>query len=144
MSAPAERAESKYLFLIKDGSFEGFLYGLRYALMAATFGHPVTVHFVGWAAERLKLDRLSQVELPEEFRTLEDWYAERLGRTGVRDLRQYFQLLKQANARLTVCSLAAAIHELRKEDLVPEIDAIAGTTTVLLEEIERADKILIF
>ncbi len=134
-----------YAFIIKDGHFESLLYALNFASIAAVSNRKVRILFVGWAANKLIRGNLEKIDIPSSLRDQKSEFIEQLKKHKVQDLRELLQLVRSAgDVKIYVCSLAASIWGVTRENMIPEVDDILGSPNFLLQEAKDAEQILTF
>ena len=134
-----------YAFIIKDGHFESLLYAFNFASIAAVSNKKVRILFVGWAASKLIKGNLEKVDVPSSIQDQKSEFVEKLKRHKCHDLSELIQLVKSAGyVKIYICTLAASIWGVTRENMIPEVDDIIGSPNFLLQEAKDAEQILTF
>jgi peroxiredoxin family protein len=136
----AEPTAERLALLVKSDTFEDLLLALSFAGIAAASSIDVTMFFTNRAARRLKVGGLDDLipadEIGAQFRA----GAEEI---GFRDLLAMLQQIKATGrVRVYLCSRGARIWDIDADSMLPEVDAVMGTATFLLEEARRAQTVL--
>ena len=81
----------------------------------------------------------------EGYRGKEAQVRAELERQGLADVPELLRQIKElGGARLYACSSSMAICAVTPEELLPEIDAVRGLTSFLLDDVAAADHVLTF
>ena len=136
---------STYAFIIKDGHFESLLYAFNFASIAAVSNKKVRILFVGWAASKLIEGNLEKIDIPSSLQDQKSEFIEKLKKHKVQDLRELIQLVKSAgDVKIYICTLAASIWGVTRENMISEVDDIIGSPNFLLQEAKDDDQIITF
>lgn len=134
-----------YVFIIKDGHFENLLYAFNFASIAAVSKKKVRILFVGWAASKLIEGNLEKIDIPSSIEDQKSEFVEKLKKYKVQNLRELIQLVKSAgDVKIYICTLAASIWGVTRENMITEVDDIIGSPNFLLQEAKDAEQILTF
>jgi len=134
-----------YAFIIKDGHFESLLYAFNIASIAAVSNKKVRILFVGWAASKLIKGNLEVIDVPSSLQNRKDDFIEQLKKHKCHDLKELLEVLKLAgDVKIYICTLAAGIWGVTRENMIPEVDDIIGSPNFLLQEAKDAEQILTF
>jgi peroxiredoxin family protein len=134
-----------YAFIIKDGHFENLLYAFNFASIAAVSKKKVRILFVGWAASKLIEGNLEKIDIPSSIEDQKSEFVEKLKKYKVQNLRELIQLVKSAgDVKIYICTLAASIWGVTRENMITEVDDIIGSPNFLLQEAKDAEQILTF
>lgn len=134
-----------YAFIIKDGHFESLLYAFNFASIAAVSQKKVRILFVGWAASKLIKGNMEEIDIPSSLQDQKSEFIEKLIKHKCHNLRELVELVKAAgDVKIYVCTLAASIWGVTRENMIPEVDDIIGSPNFLLQEAKDAEQILTF
>jgi len=134
-----------YAFIIKDGHFENILYALNFASIMAVTKKKVRILFVGWAASKLIKGNLEKIDLPSSLFDQKNSFIEQLKKHKSHNLEELLKLVKSSgDVKIFVCTLAASIWNVNKENMIPEVDGIIGSPNFILHEAKDAKQILTF
>jgi peroxiredoxin family protein len=126
--------------IVRSDSFEDLLLALSFAGIAASAGQDVVMFFTNRAARRLKRGGFDDVAATDPIGAAFIEGAEGL---GFRDLEGMLRELKATGrVRVFLCSRGARIWDIDAGSMAPEVDAVMGTATFLLEEVRRARTVL--
>lgn len=138
-------SDNTYAFIIKDGNFESLLYAFNFASIAAVSNKKVRILFVGWAASKLIKGNLEVIDIPSSLQNLKGVFVEQLKKHKCHDLRELLEVVKSAgDVKIYICTLAASIWGVTRENMIPEVDDIIGSPNFLLQEAKDAEQILTF
>lgn len=134
-----------YAFIIKDGHFESLLYAFNFASIAAVSNKKVRILFLGWAASKLIKGNLEDIDIPSSLEDRRGAFVEQLKKHKCDNLREIIELVKAAgDVKIYICTLAASIWGVTRENMIPEVDDIIGSPNFLLKEAKDAEQILTF
>lgn len=134
-----------YAFIIKDGHFESLLYAFNFASIAAVSDKKVRILFVGWAAGKLIKGNLEVIDIPSSIRDQKSAFIEQLKKHKCYDLQELLEVVKSAgDVKIYICTLAASIWGVTRENMIPAVDDIIGSPNFLLQEARDAEQILTF
>ena len=138
-------ATETYAFIVKDGHFESLLYALNFASIAAVSKKRVRMLFVGWAASKLIKGNLEKIDLPSSLDEQKNAFIEQVKKHKSGDLQELLRLVKSAgDVKIFVCTLAASIWGVTRENMLPEVDDIIGSPNFLLQEALDAAQVWTF
>ena len=137
--------DNTYAFIIKDGDFESLLYAFNFASIAAVSNKKVRMLFVGRAASKLIRGNLEVIDLPSSMRDQKSHFIEQLKKHQCHDLKELLEVVKSAgDVKIYICTLAAGIWGVTRENMLPEVDDIIGSPNFLFKEAKDAEQILTF
>ncbi|WP_414039823.1 hypothetical protein ACJU26_11700 [Acidithiobacillus sp. M4-SHS-6] len=124
--------------IIQKDAYDLILTGLAFAYLGTAIYDQVDILCVNWAVKLLSKDGI-KTKLDHQDASLEK-IKENVAKAGLpTDLYEIVKALKgTGKVHFYGCSLAAAIFEVDKKDLVPEADEIVGATWFLTEKAEQA------
>lgn len=134
-----------WAFIIKDGHFENLLYAFNFASIAAVSRKRVRILFVGWAASKLIKGNLAKIDLPSSLDEQKSVFIEQLKKHKTHDLAELLKLVKSAgDVKVFICTLAASIWGVTRENMLPEVNDIIGSPNFLLQEAKDAQQVWTF
>jgi peroxiredoxin family protein len=134
-----------YAFIIKDGHFENLLYALNFASIAAVSKKKVRILFVGWAASKLIKGNIEKVDLPSSLNEQKSSFISQVKKHKTHDLRELLKIVKSAgDVKVFVCTLAASIWNVTRENMLEEVDDIIGSPNFMLQEAKDAKQVWTF
>jgi peroxiredoxin family protein len=137
--------DNTYAFIIKDGNFESLLYAFNFASIAAVSNKKVRILFVGWAASKMIKGNLEVIDIPSSLQNLKGAFVEQLKKHKCHDLKELLEVVKSAgDVKIYICTLAASIWGVTRENMISEVDDIIGSPNFLLQEAKDAEQILTF
>jgi predicted peroxiredoxin len=136
----------KSLAIIVSGGSTNNLIQVLTLLMASVHADiAARVLFRDESVFRLTPANINKGELSSAYHQDADGVRQRLRKLDLVDLHKLCRDIKASgDVRYYVCSSSLAISGLTREDLIPEIDAIRGLPSFLLEDVATADKVLTF
>ncbi len=125
--------ERKKLVIIAHGGTIDRLYSV-FILASAASAMDMEVHlyFTFWGLQMLVKGALEKVELPATYKQLEGQL-----KSSLREMKypSIYDMLKMAKAsgsmKIYACSPTMKMFGVKEEDLIPEVDQIAGAATFL-------------
>ncbi|MBI5701468.1 DsrE/DsrF/DrsH-like family protein [Candidatus Saganbacteria bacterium] len=134
-----------YAFIIKGGYFEDMLYAFNFASILAVSHKKVRILFVGWAASKLKKGNLDKIDIPSSLHDQKSFFVDQLKKHKTHNLEDLLKLVKSAgDVKIYICSLAASVWGVTRENMIPEVDDLMGSPNFLLSEAKDAAHILTF
>ena len=134
-----------YALIIKDGYFESLLYAFNFAGIAAVSNKKVRIFFMGWAASKLIKGNMEDIDIPSSIQDQKSEFVEQLKKHKCHNLRELLQIVKSAgDVKIYICTLAASIWGVNRENMIPEVDDIIGSPNFFLQEAKDAEQILTF
>jgi peroxiredoxin family protein len=125
--------ERRKLAIIAHGGTIDRLYPMFILASAASaMNMEIHIYFTFWGLRMLVKGALERAELPATYKHLEEQLRSRL-----REMKYPtpYEMLKMAKAsgllKIYACSPTMEMFGIKKEDLIPEVDQIAGATTFL-------------
>jgi peroxiredoxin family protein len=137
--------DNTYAFIIKDGHFESLLYAFNFASIAAVSNKKVRILFIGWAASKLIKGNLEVIDVPSSIQDLKSDFIEQLKKHKCHDLGELLEVVKSAgDVKIYICTLAASIWGVTRENMIAQVDDIIGSPNFLLQEAKDAEQFLTF
>ena len=130
--------------LVSGGSTNNLIQVLTLLMAAVHSEVKVRVLFRDESVLRLTPAAINRTELSPAYAQAEGT-LQRLAKLELTDLQKLCRDIKASgDVKYYVCSSSLAVSGLKREDLIPEIDAVRGLPAFLMEEIATADKVLTF
>ncbi len=126
-------SETKKMAII---AHSGTLDKLYPVLMLASAGAAMDVEthifFTFWGLEALKKGGLENAKLPGMMRLGTGMMKDRMKKSKVPPLTEILKKSKEmGNLKIYACSTTMELMNIKKEDLIPEVDGIVGAATFL-------------
>lgn len=135
----------KMAIIVTRGTHNNFVTVFTMVMAAAVCEMSVRIFFRDEAVYKLSRKKISELNLSEVYRGVENELKKNYEGTGMVDLQKVIQDVKsQGDVKLYTCTSSMALAGLTQEELIPEIDEPRGLTSFLLEEMDDADMILSF
>ncbi|MFQ6052943.1 MAG: DsrE/DsrF/DrsH-like family protein [Candidatus Bathyarchaeia archaeon] len=122
----------KLALLVHSGTVDRLLSAFVLASTAAALDFEVHLYFTFWGLTLLKKGAMDRASLPENYRHMEDQLKRKLGEMNYPTPYEMLKRLK-ASGRLTIyaCTPTMEMFGIAREDLIPEVDTLAGAATFL-------------
>jgi peroxiredoxin family protein len=131
--------------MVSGGSTNNLIQVLTLLMAAVHSEIRVRVLFRDESVFRLTPEAINRAEMSAAYAPQADGVAQRMMKLDLADLHKLCRDIKASgDVKYYVCSSSLAICGLKREDLIPEIDAVRGLPAFLMEEIASADKVLTF
>lgn len=131
--------------MVSGGSTNNMIQVLTLLMAAVHSELKVRVLFRDESVMRLTPEAINRQELSSAFAAQAEAAAQRLAKLDLTDLQKLARDIKASgDVKYYACSSSLAIAGLKKEDLIPEIDAARGLPAFLVDEVATADKVLTF
>jgi len=135
-----ESGRPRLALIVKGDSYEDILLALSFAGIGAGADMHVTMFFTNRAARRLKTGGFDDIEQTDEIGRQFIDGSESLGFGDLHDMLR--DVKTTGSVRVYLCSRGARIWDIDADTMIPEVDAIMGTATFLLEEARHAQTVL--
>jgi len=124
-------AEARKLALIvHSGTLDKLLGALILASTAVALGFEVHLYFTFWGLMMLKKGEMEKAGLPATHRHMEEQLREKLKAMNYPTPYEMIRRLKASGrARLYACTPTMEMFGIAREDLIPEVDTLAGAAT---------------
>ncbi|GCC10968.1 hypothetical protein IPdc08_01010 [archaeon] len=135
---------SKLAIIVREDAYDRILTPLSFAYLGVASDMEVDMLFVNWAARVLTKGGAENLKVSKEHEGSDEMVKAKVAEAGLpTDIYEIIKALKATGkVRMYVCSLAASIFGVTRENLVPEAEDIVGATWFLLEKAEKADTVL--
>ena len=135
---------SKLAIIVREDAYDRILTPLAFAYLGTASDMEVDMLFVNWAAKILTKGGAENLKVSQEHEGSDEMVKAKVAEAGLStDIYENIKTLKATGkVRMYVCSLAASIFGVTRENLVPEAEDIVGATWFLLEKAEKADTVL--
>lgn len=135
--------ERKKLAIIAHGGTVDRLYPVFIlASAAAAMNMETHIYFTFWGLRMLVRGALENAEMPGDYKHMEDQVKERLGEMKYPTPYEMLKRLKATGTlKIYACSPTMEMMGIKEEDLIPEVDKIAGAAT-FLDVASKADTAL--
>jgi len=129
----------KLAVIVQGGTLDKLYCAFILASTAAAMDMEVHLYFTFWGLNMLVKGAMEQAGLPATYQHLEEEMKRNLARMKYPTPYEMLKRLKQSGMLKTyACSPSMEMFGIKKEDLIPEVDEIAGAA-VFLEVAAQAD-----
>jgi peroxiredoxin family protein len=135
----------KVAVIITRGGYNNLLQACEWMALAAGSGIEVNGYFRDEAAGRMSQTKIKELTMSSEYRGRETAVRDLLRRENKADLPKLLQNAKESgNLKMSVCKDSLRYHNLKPEDLIPELDEVQTAEAFWKEAILFADQVLTF
>jgi peroxiredoxin family protein len=129
----------KLAVVIQSGTLDKIYCALILASTAVAMEMEAHLYFTFWGLNVLVKGAMEKMSLPTMYKHLEDTMNKNLKKMNYPTPYDMLKRLKQSGMlQVYACSPSMKMFEIKKEDLIPEVDDIAGAAT-FLEVASEAD-----
>ena len=127
-------AKAKGLSVIfHSGSYDRVHNGLAVALTALAMGREARLFFTYWSLEHLKRSGRSPLPLDAEAAEHRGVIEANLKKGHMKEIAELLRDAKQLGARIYACSGSMSILNIARDELMDQVDEIAGMASFLTE-----------
>ncbi len=128
----AEKERKKLAIIAHGGTVDRLYPVFILASAAAAMDMETHVYFTFWGLRALVKGALEKAGMPGDYKHMEDQVKERLGEMKYPTPYEMLKRLKATGMlKIYACSPTMEMMGVREEDLIPEVDNIAGAATFL-------------
>lgn len=122
----------KLALIVHGGTLDKLLSAFILASTAATLDFEVYLYFTFWGLMMLKKGEMEKAGLPATYKHMEEQLREKLKAMNYPTPYEMLRRLK-ASGRMTLyaCTPTMEMFGITREDLIPEVDKLAGAATFL-------------
>jgi len=132
---PAEKqaVQTKQLALVvQSGTVDKLYCAFILASTAVAMGWKAHLYFTFWGLQSLVKGAMEKAPLPGDYKHLEEAMQKNLARMKYPTPYEMFKRMKQSGqCKIYACTPTMEMFGIKKEDLIPEIDELAGAATFL-------------
>lgn len=122
----------KIAFVVHSGSFDKLVPILMLASTGGAMDAEVHLFFTFWGIDAIKKGGLNKAKLPGVMSVGTGMIKNKMKTLGMPSLPELLALCRDTeNVRLYACSTTMEMMDVKKEDLIPEVDEIVGAATFL-------------
>ena len=119
--------------IFHSGSFDRVYNGLSIAATALALEQDVKFFFTYWSLTHLKKDQPSKIYLDKEAENFRPILEEAKEKGQIQEISKLLSLSKEMGAKIYACSGSMSMRNIKKEDLVADVDKIMGLATFLTD-----------
>ena len=122
----------KIAIIVHSGTIDQLLCAFILGSTAATLDWEVHLYFTFWGLTMLKKGALEHAVLPATYKHMEEHLQAKLKEMNYPTPYQMLQRMKDSGKlTLSACTPTMEMFDIKKEDLIPEVDKLAGAATFL-------------
>jgi peroxiredoxin family protein len=138
----SEKNKKKLAIIVQGGTLDKLYCTFILASTAAAMDTEVHLYFTFWGLNMLAKGAMEKAGLPATYKHLEEQMKRNLVRMKYPTPYEMLKRLKQSGMlRIYACSPSMEMFGIKREDLIPEVDEIAGAAA-FLEVAAKADTTL--
>jgi len=128
----SERGKRKLAIVVQGGTLDKLYCTFILASTATAMDMEAHLYFTFWGLNALVKGAMEKAGLPATYKHLEEQMKRNLERMKYPTPYEMLQRLKQSGMlKIYACSPSMEMFGIKKEDLIPEVDEIAGAATFL-------------
>jgi len=127
-----EKGKKRLAIIAHGGTIDRLYPVFILASAAAAMDIETHIYFTFWGLTMLRKGAMEKAELPTMYKHLEEELKKKLGEMKYPTPYEMLKRLKATGMlKIYACSPTMAMMGVKKEDLIPEVDEIAGAATFL-------------
>jgi peroxiredoxin family protein len=124
--------QKKIAIIVHSGTLDQLLCAFILSSTSTTLDWDVQMYFTFWGLKTLTKGGMDNVGLPATYKDLEPMLVNKLKEMNYPTPYQMLQRMKQSGKlTLYACTPTMEMFNIKKEDLIPEVDQLAGAATFL-------------
>jgi peroxiredoxin family protein len=128
----SKQRRKKLAIVVEGGTLDKLYCTFILASTAASMDMEVHLYFTFWGLSMLVKGTMEKAGLPATYKHLEDQMRKNLARMKYPTPYEMLKRLKQSGLlKIYACSPTMRMFDIKKENLIPEVDEIAGAATFL-------------
>lgn len=137
-----ENDKKRLAIVVQGGTLDKLYCAFIMSSTAVAMDMEVHLYFTFWGLNMLVKGAMEKAGLPATYKHLEDQMRKNLERMKYPTPYEMFKRLKQSGLfKIYACSPTMEMFGIKRKDLIPEVDEIAGAAT-FLEVATKADTTL--
>lgn len=135
----AENSKKKLAIVVQSGTLDKLYCAFILASTAVAMEMEAHLYFTFWGLNVLVKGAMEKIGLPATYKHLEETMKKNLKRMNYPTPYEMLKRLRQTEMlKIYACSPSMEMFGVKREDLIPEVDEIAGAAT-FLEVASEAD-----
>ena len=124
--------KKKIAIIVHSGTLDKILCAFILGSTSTTMDWDVHMYFTFWGLNALKKGGMDNLGLPAIYKDLEPGLSKKLEEMNYPTPYEMLQRMKQSGKlTLYACTPTMEMFDIKKEDLIPEVDKLAGAATFL-------------
>jgi len=126
------KKRKKMAIVAHSGTMDKLIPVLSLASIAATMDVETHIFFTFWGLNALKKGGLEDAKLPGIMRIGTGMMKDKMKKVGFPNLQKLLEMCKESgNVNIYACSTTMELMNIKKEELIPEVDNIVGAATFM-------------
>ena len=126
------KKRKKMAIVAHSGTMDKLIPVLSLASIAATMDVETHIFFTFWGLNALKKGGLEDAKLPGLMRIGTGMMKDKMKKAGFPNLQKLLEMCKESgNVKIYACSTTMELMNIKKEELIPEVDNIVGAATFM-------------
>ena len=122
----------KLAIIVHSGTLDQLLCAFILGSTATTLDFEVHMYFTFWGLQMLKKGEMNKAILPATYKHMEEHFKSKLKEMNYPTPYQMLQRMKESGKLvLYACTPTMEMFGITKENLIPEVDKLAGAATFL-------------
>ena len=123
---------SKHAYVVHSGSLDKLYPVFMLASTGGAMDAEVQLFFTFWGINAIKKGGLEKAGLPGIMTVGTGMMKGKIKNVGIPSLTELLQMCRETeNVKIYACSTTMELMDVKKEDLIPEVDEIVGAATFL-------------
>jgi peroxiredoxin family protein len=124
--------KQKIAIIVHSGTIDQLLCAFILGSTAVAMDWEAHLYFTFWGLTMLKKGEMDKAGLPAMYKHLEEHLAKKLKEMNYPTPYEMLKRMKASgNLKLYACTPTMQMFDIKKEDLIPEVDSLAGAATFL-------------
>ncbi len=124
--------KKKIAIIVHSGTIDQLLCAFILGSTAVAMDWEAHLYFTFWGLMMLKKGEMDKAGLPATYKHLEEHFLKKLGEMNYPTPYEMLKRMKASgNLKLYACTPTMEMFGIAKEDLIPEVDSLAGAATFL-------------
>jgi len=124
--------QKKFALIIHSGTIDKLLAAFTLGSTAAAMDMETHLYFTFWGLNMLKKGAMEQAGLPATYKQYEEMLKTKLKEMNYPTPYEMLKRMKSSgNVKIYACSPTMEMFGITKDDLIPEVDKIAGAAAFL-------------
>ena len=123
---------SKHAYVVHSGSLDKLYPAFMLASTGGAMDAEVHLFFTFWGLDAVKKGGLDKAGLPGIMTVGTGMMKGKIKKVGIPSLVELLEMCRETeNVKIYACSTTMELMDVKKEDLIPEVDEIVGAATFL-------------
>ncbi|MGA2681677.1 MAG: DsrE/DsrF/DrsH-like family protein [Candidatus Bathyarchaeia archaeon] len=124
--------KKKLALIVESGTIDKLYCAFILGSSATAMGWEAHLYFTFWGLTSLVKGAMEKASLPSDYKQMESQMTERLKQMKYPTPYEMLKRMKASGLlKIYACTPSMQMFNIKKEDLIPEVDEMAGATTFL-------------